>query len=196
MTTSSRATQPTTTRAETPCTDFCSLPSDEVGRRAALIRAELVPHVAHQEPLPAGLAWEFEGGPEMKARLEEFIQFERRCCAGMTFDLADTSAGRIRLEIVGEGADAFAALATGAGTAGPPSSHFSRALKAGGLGVGASFFVCCLLPLGVTAVAGAAAAAPLAPLDQPLYIGVGGILAACAAWAYLGRRDRPACDDC
>lgn len=49
---------------------------------------------------------------------------------------------------------------------------------------------------GVTAIAGASIAAPLATLDPPVSIGLGGILAGVATWGYLGRHDRSVCEEC
>ncbi len=182
-------------QSQEPCTDFCSLPPEEIRERAALIRTELVPKIVQRSALPQGLAWEFVNEPGMQARLAEFVEFERRCCSGMTFDASPTTDGsRIRLTITGEGAEAIAAL----GQEASPSvnrGRLRRALKAGGLGVGVSAFVCCLVPIGVAAVAGAAVAAPLATLDQPLYIGIGGLIAAAGAWTYFERRERAACAD-
>lgn len=179
------------------CTDFCSLPPEQVQERASHIRAELVPQTVARREVPGGFRWEFPNRPETEKLLGEFVEFERRCCAGMTFVVEPNESGdRLCLTVTGEGAEVMATLGnTGAGASTAPTAG-RRALQAGGLGLGVSVFVCCLLPLGLTAVAGAAVAAPLATLDQPLYIVLGGLLAGGAAWAYLARRDRTACETC
>ena len=174
------------------CTDFCSLPPQELHARAEEIRAALVPQILHHEQLPSGIAWHFPASPGVRDQLEDFVAFERRCCGDMTFAVEPSDVG-LRLRIEGDGAEAFAALT--AASAAPSRRVGARLLRAGGLGLGASLLVCCILPLGVSAVAGAAVAAPLATLDQPLYIATGGLLAGIVAWVVQGERTRVACDD-
>jgi len=97
---------------ENPRTDFCVLGTEEVEDRAALIRADLLPRIVRTRRAPGRVLWEFDNEPGMRAKLEEFVEFERRCCSGMTFDLGPaTGDERLRLTIAGEGADRIAALA-------------------------------------------------------------------------------------
>ncbi len=63
-----------------------------------------------------------------------------------------------------------------------------RALRAIGIGFGGAFFVCCVLPVVVALVAGAAVAAPLALLDDPVILAVGTVVGAVFAWLYLRHR--------
>lgn len=173
------------------CTDFCRLPPQELRDRAEEIRAALVPRILRHEQLPDGIAWHFPDAPGIRKQLEDFAAFERRCCGGMTFAVEPSDVG-LRLRIQGDGAEAFAALA--AASEAPPRPIGARILRAGGFGLGASLLVCCILPLGVSAVAGAAVAAPLATLDQPLYIASGGLLAGIVAWVVQRRRTSAPCD--
>lgn len=89
----------------------CSLPAEEIPDRAATIRREILPHVRAREKLPRGLALEFDRDAELRAKLEAFVAFERRCCGGLAFELRDApDADRLRLTIEGDGAEIFAFL--------------------------------------------------------------------------------------
>ena len=48
--------------------------------------------------------------------------------------------------------------------------------------------MCCVVPIGVAAVAGAAVAAPLAKLDDPLVISAASAVLAIPVWLWLKRR--------
>ena len=61
-----------------------------------------------------------------------------------------------------------------------------RIAKAGGVGIGVSVLLCCVLPIAVGAVAGASVAGPLLGLDAPFFIGAGAVLFGARA----GERDR------
>ncbi len=89
----------------------CSLRSDALAARVETIRREILPHVLEREALADGIAWEFARRPDLRERLERFVEFERGCCGGLDFALVERpEADRLRLTIRGEGASAFDAL--------------------------------------------------------------------------------------
>ncbi len=100
--------------------DVCSLSPDALEERRATIRREIAPHVTRTETLANGLAFEFPASPGMRAKLEQFVAFERQCCAGLAFDLAAApGADALRLSVEGAGAEVFAALGAGAAAPAP-----------------------------------------------------------------------------
>ena len=186
MTTSNRKVP---TAAAPSRSDLCSLPDDERQDRVEMIRRELLPYVKRSEKLPNGLAWEFDRDPDIHAKLEHFVAFERECCSGLDFTLQELpGVNTLRLLVEGKDAGAFEDLGgrmeTGASAGGPAA----RLLKAGGFGFGAAFFVCCVLPMGIAALGGAALAAPLARLDAPSFVAAGSLAMAIPAWLFMGRR--------
>ena len=68
------------------------------------------------------------------------------------------------------------------------SGRIVRLTKAGGLGFAVSFFVFCVLPIGVAALGGAALTASLAKLDDPVIIAAGAAAVALPAWLLMKRR--------
>lgn len=80
----------------------CNLPSEALAERRAMIKAEIAPYVRRTEELPNGLAWEFDQNPAMRARLEQLIELERRCCGGLEWSLQGLrGADTIRLVVEG-----------------------------------------------------------------------------------------------
>lgn len=77
---------------------ICSLSEEELRERSNKIRDELRPHVTKQEKLPGGLLFEFIPTPELRGRLEELIELERRCCGPLRFTLSETPT-TLRLEV-------------------------------------------------------------------------------------------------
>ena len=147
----------------------CSLSSAELEDRLEMIRKEILPHVKRSEDLPNGRAWEFEETPALRAKLEEWVELERRCCGGLDWSLERLPANGLRLAVRGiePGSGFFEALAEPEPTPGS-SGGLVRLAKSGGVGLGGALLVCCVLPNAVLAVAGAAVAAPLLALDSPL----------------------------
>ena len=167
--------------------NVCSLSPEELAQRLELIRREIQPGVIARADLPDGVAWEFENHPEMRARLERLAELERECCGvGLEFRVRDDAeAGRLRFEIHGSEAGAFRAVLGDSAAASAPASRpgvLRRLAKATGFGVAASLFVCCVIPIGVATVAGAAIAGPLLELDHPLVIGAGTAVFGTAVW--------------
>lgn len=66
----------------------------------------------------------------------------------------------------------------------------ARVAKASGFGLGGAFLLCCVLPKVVAVLAGAAVAAPLAKLDNPVFLAVGSVGMAMSAWFLMRRRVR------
>lgn len=102
----------TKTPNDTPggCTDFCTLPPVELHARAREIRASLLPRALDLERSGATVLWHFPDEPELRAALEEFVAFERRCCSDTRFTI-EAAGPHVRVRIEGPAAAAFAALA-------------------------------------------------------------------------------------
>lgn len=173
------------------CEDACSLPPDELRDRKTIIRREILPNVTRRQALANGWALDFQHTPVMQQALEDLIVFERECCSGLSWNLDRPAEDVLRLRIEGlaPSSDFFAAMHEGA--AGP--GRVSRIAKAGGLGAAVSLLVCCVAPIGLAAVVGSAAAAPLARLDDPVFLAGGALAAGLPAWLWLRRRDRARC---
>ena len=169
--------------------EVCSLPENRLRDRISMIRREIAPHAVARRERADGIAWDFPASPEMEAKLENLIGLERQCCGGLEWGLvADPASQRLTLEVGGVDPKTFAPLMEV--TPGRPprgSGPLGLLAKAGGIGVGVSLVVCCVLPIGAAALLGAAVAAPFAKLDHPLVI-VGASLAfAIPAWGWLQR---------
>ncbi len=171
---------------------LCSLDDQQLEERRAMVRAEILPHLEKRERIEGGFAVESEATPEMREKLENLVALERRCCSSVDWDLReDPQAGRLRLEVRGLDPDsALLGSLVGPPMRGPRSLR--RVLKAGGLGFGVSFFVLCVLPIGLAAVGGAALASRLSGLESPLNVALGALLLGGATWALLRRRERRA----
>ena len=165
---------------------ICSLDGERLEDRLRMIRRELLPNVQKTRELPNGVIYEFEASPEMGARLEAFVEFERTCCSSLGWSVHQDGS-RLELHVDGVDARAFRSrIEHGSGPA--EASPISRAAKAVGLGVGGSFLVCCVLPVGLALGMGAAVATPFMFLDDPLWIGAGSLALAIPAWLFLGRK--------
>ena len=79
----------------------CSLSSAELEDRLAMIRREILPHVKRSEDLRSGRAWEFEETSALRAKLEQWVELERRCCGGLDWSLERLPADRLRLTVLG-----------------------------------------------------------------------------------------------
>ncbi len=104
----------------------CSLPSDSLADRMAMIRREILPHVTRREALADGVALEFEHTPAMEETLQNLVAFERRCCGGLTWELERAAGPVLRLGVRGlaPDSDVFEALEadTGSSTYGDAGS--------------------------------------------------------------------------
>ena len=114
--------------------DPCNLPEDELQARIRMIRAEILPHALGTDELPNGMTWDFDAGPDRRAQLEQLVEFERRCCSGLRWDVEEVAGSRLRLVV--EGVDpAKLRAALGGPEAESEGRSLRRLLKAGGLGV-------------------------------------------------------------
>ena len=155
--------------------DPCNLPEDELQARIRMIRAEILPHARGTDELPNGIAWEFDGGADLRVQLEQLVEFERRCCSGLSWNLEEVPGCRLRLVV--EGADPATLRAAIAGLEGSTEPRsFLRILKAGGLGFAGAFFAFCVLPIAAVALLGGAVAGPLLGLDDPWLVAAGSLV--------------------
>jgi hypothetical protein len=185
-----RSTAPTTPRAN--LADSCSLSTDALEDRLAMIRREIQPHASTTQELENGIAWDFDATPEMKAKLEDLARLERQCCSELDFEVWENpSRTRLRFEISGADPktgffDALSLSHPTGDTAAP--GRWPRLLKRGGLAALASFVVCCVIPAALVSFAGISIAAPLMKLDDPLVIAAGALLFATLLWLHDRRR--------
>jgi len=171
---------------------LCDLPEDQRLDRIARVQREILPRVRVSEELADGFALEFDA--DMRERVEQLVTLERQCCSSIDWQVEEArSRPGVRLEV--RGVDprrgAFAELFGQAGNAradGPAAGSLTRVAKAGGIGVGAALLICCVLPIGAAAIGGAALAAPLAGLDQPVIIGATALAAGAFAWRRGSKR--------
>lgn len=170
--------------------DACTLTPPEFGDRLRWIREEILPHAKGREALERGVAWRFEAGPSVRAKLERLVALESECCdpGEIRFVLHEEPAtGALRLEV--HGIDPESLLLDTPRQAGERSSALKRVLKAGGTGAVGSVVVFCVLPIGIAAIAGASVAAPLAGLESPATLAGGSLVFGAAAWWLLRRRE-------
>ena len=69
------------------CEDVCDLPTEALQDRLAMIRREILPLATHREALSDGMAFEFKHAPAIQKTLEDFAEFERECCSGLTWNV-------------------------------------------------------------------------------------------------------------
>jgi hypothetical protein len=82
-------------------TRVCSLPDEQLRDRLAMIRREILPHATRREALADGMAFDLPHTPEMQKTLDDLVAFERSCCGGLSWILAQPSSGTLRLTIRG-----------------------------------------------------------------------------------------------
>lgn len=176
--------------------DVCNLPPETFPDRLAMIRRDILPLATRREDLANGVALEFDYTNATEKTLEDFIAFERECCSGLTWDLSRTDARILRLSIQGlSPTSEFFQIVKDDSPAAPPGIA-KRVAQSLGLGAGAAFFLCCIAPLGLAAIAGASIAAPFATLDNPLAIAFGSLALAVPAWLWLNRRAKKSACGC
>lgn len=165
----------------------CNLPPEGLEERLAWIRSEILPHAVASERGADSVAWELEDAAGLVAKLETLVAAERECCSGIAFThTAGATPGTRRLEVRGLDPESaiFGSLPVGATAPGLGG----RVAKAAGIGTLVSLFVCCVLPIALGGLFGAAVAAPFASLDQPWVIGVAFVLFAAATFGWQSRR--------
>jgi len=170
--------------------DVCSLPSDQLHHRTAMLRRELLPLVQRRRTLPDGMSFDFVHTPDVQAALEDLVAFERKCCSGLSWKLDRPTKKVLRLSVGGlePDSDFFRALDNPAG-GDKSGGHLKRLAQASFLGAVTAFLLCCVAPLGVAAVLGTTVAAPLMILDDPVFIMGGAVAFAVPAWWWLKSRD-------
>ena len=166
----------------------CTLPPADLRQRLDWIRAEILPHALAGERLSDGLAWELHDAPGLAEKLDQLVALERECCSGIDFTHRKSRvASQRRLEV--RGIDPAAPLFANLGFAEPTASRLgARIARSLGLGALVSLFVCCVLPIGLAALLGAAFAAPFASLDNPWVIASAALATGMAAFAWQSRR--------
>jgi hypothetical protein len=174
----------------------CTLPPDALDERIEWIRREIVAHAESVARRDDALSIELASRPGLPESIDRLIELERACCSGIGFERsAGARPGTTRLEIRGVDPDAaiFRDLNPSQTSASPRSEVGGRLAKSAGLGVAASFFVCCVVPIAAVAAVGPAAAS-LASLDTPLSMGAVALGVGAGAWWWIGRRKADA--DC
>lgn len=79
----------------------CTLSAEALRERIAMIRSEILPHLKATRVLAGGRSLDF--GPELRERLEAWIELERRCCGGLVWKLEPLPrAEGLRLTVEGE----------------------------------------------------------------------------------------------
>ena len=96
----------------------CSLGSDELRARRALIVETLLRHVLGTTALDSGLLVRFADGDAVRAQVAAFVSLERQCCGFLSFSVTPADDG-LRLAIEGPAEaqatlESFAALMAGA----------------------------------------------------------------------------------
>jgi hypothetical protein len=165
--------------------DACTLTPPELGERLSWIRQEILPHALCREALEGGAAWRFAPDPGVREKLERLVVLESDCCSSdaIRFSLHQEPEA-LRLEVHGIDPDETLLGPRPAGA----GSGIRRIAQAGGVGTLGALLLCCVLPIGIASVAGAAVAAPLAGLDHPLPIAAAALLLGTATWWSLRRR--------
>lgn len=174
-----------TARTESELETICNLPADHREARLAMIRSEILPLARRRERLPDGLAFEFAYSGPLERTLDQLVAFERGCCGSLSWEATRNADGPLHLTIRGLSPDS--PLLELGDLPPAPASRLGRLARSLGLGTGAALFVCCVLPMGLAAVAGASVAAPLAGLDQPAIIAAVALASAGLTWMWLGR---------
>lgn len=179
--------------------EICTLNDEEFAARTKELRAGLMQKVRSRELLSDGFALVFDATSQIHRELEEFVTFERRCCGSLEFSIREAQ-DALHLEIRGldPASGPYSSLGASGGSqtnpvvadvfededrGGPGWKRIARSLGLGGV---VSLAVCCGLPIGVALIVGAAAAAPLAVLDDPWTIAAVGL----GFTAFLIQRDR------
>jgi hypothetical protein len=174
-----------TAPADSELETLCNLPAQDREARLSMIRRVILPLAQRRERLPDGLAFRFAYSEPLERTLDQLVAFERGCCGSLSWEARRNADGSLRLSIRGLSPDS-PLLQLGDGPP-APASRLGRLARSLGLGTGAALFVCCVLPMGLAAVAGASVAAPLAGLDQPAIIAAVALASAALTWLWLGR---------
>ncbi len=177
--------------------EMCTLPPDQLASRLAEVRRDVLPYVRKTDKLEDGYVLEFSGAPGLKARVERLIALERECCEGLQFDLSEEpQAGGLRLEVRGIDPEdgilkqLFSGSERGLGVP-LRGSFLRRALSSAGIGIGGTFLLFCVLPIGLAGLLGASATAYLAKFDSLPALSAAAVVFGGAAWWHQRRRPTP-----
>ena len=80
--------------------ECCSLSEQARTLRSAELAVGLMGRVREVRELPEGYALRFDSTPEARGELEEFVEFERRCCAFLGFEIR-TQGDELWLSVTG-----------------------------------------------------------------------------------------------
>lgn len=164
---------------------ICNLSPEELTKRKQVLRDEVMSQLLQTEALANGRAWDFSATQEMEERLERLVEFERNCCGGLEWSV-EQRAQTLRLQVLGIDPDHPLLVAEPL----EDSTGLARVAKAGGIGLGLSFFAFCVVPIAAVALFGTATAAWLARLDDPRIIAAGTFALGLPVWFLLRRRRR------
>lgn len=190
MTTETRFDSPAT-RAQS-LAELCALTPEQRTQRLEMIRREIHSQVRSEQWLENGISWSFDATDALRAKLLRLAELERQCCSSLQFEVdASDDSGTLHFRILG--ADPRSGLFDPIRLDVPhdaarASGTLKRVARTGGAAVLASFFVCCVLPIGIAAVAGASIAAPLLLLDSPWVMAATASALGWGIWTLENRR--------
>lgn len=163
----------------------CALPEESLEGRLELIRRDILPHVSARQTLPDGMRFSFPNDAALRAKLERLVELERACCGGLDFEVGEADGLHLSVRGLDPQSGFFAALPAAAAE---PRGRLARLARAGGLGFAVSFFVLCVVPMGLVALGASALAAPVADLESTVTLAAGTFVAGGAVWWLLRRR--------
>ncbi len=176
------------------CERVCALPEEQLAERSREVRAELGPLLRSHQTSPGRVIWRFDDSETMRAKLEELVEFERQCCAGLDFKVdVDPGSGALTLTVSGEGAEIFSPATAPKSELAKQPGTVAGVAKAGVVGLCLSLALCCVLPMVIAGLGGAALVVPFTGLDRPLFIGAGSLLFAAPVWWRIRRREAETC---
>ncbi|MBL4787221.1 MAG: hypothetical protein JKY49_17570 [Cohaesibacteraceae bacterium] len=187
------------------CTTSCDLPVAKEQQVRDDFLQNLMPLVKRMDLLDNGRAFEFDDTPAMRKRLDDLVARERKCCGHLGWGLNRVEAtDRIRLEVTGLSPQspmfnriAGGGIATMKMDQSDRSGNSARIGKSAGIGIMSAMVLCCVVPIVVAVVAGAAVAAPLfAFVENPITILAITTLAGFGAWFYMKRQKARNGDSC
>ena len=78
----------------------CGLSPEDLARRIAWVRSEVLPHLRLEEKHGTDVVWELEDAPGLAATLDRWAGLEGECCSDLVFQRVPSARpGRLRLEI-------------------------------------------------------------------------------------------------
>lgn len=154
--------------------EHCNLSDESFEERRKDLRETLLPKVISRQRLERGIALLFDDTPAMREQLDAFVAFEQECCSGLDFSVTPSD-GSLRLEVLGLDPDSDVLAELGSASPqvespAPQRGRWMRLLRSVGGGSALALLICCIAPIVAVALLGAAVAAPLVALDNPLVI--------------------------